>query len=472
MIKNSSITPTELDEIRREIKIEIKSLLASQIKHGLTEHEFKRDYKYNYGKDVPYLDLGFQNIYEMMRSMPDVCYATKHHIGKMWVYHPVIDENIKNLASLVRGQKTDKSDAKREQMRSQFKSNTNPRFYNQSSYYREQHPASYTNVKILPTDIQVRIKNVLIASLNNKVNLNEIEKLYQLKYQTHLNYLQFGYKSLRHLIESLKHIVRIESQNGIENNDSDIVCLINSSNDLNQITISNNENEQKSNDHIIEKNAINSETIIKQMTYEEEIKENIRNIIKSEKSIVLSDICSLYLKHTKKELDYEKLGLKDVCDLSQSLKNLKIPNIRIEYDKKSYEKVLIYDERCKQTEIVSTFSDDDDDDEKNIEELKSFIENTFKIQKKASFSEFLVNFERRNGWKLNYKDYGFKNNDQLILELTRRGFIKSEIGENKLAIFSYEQNKQANHDEKPRLSLNIDYNKINVIISNHIKNFK
>ena len=295
--------------------------------------------------------------------------------------------------------------------------------------------------------------------MNNKVNLNEIEKLYQLKYQTHLNYLQFGYKSLRHLIESLKHIVRIESQNGIENYDSDIVCLINSPNDLNQITISNNENEQKSNDHIIEKNAINSEIIIKQMTYEEEIKENIRNIIKSEKSIVLSDICSLYLKYTKKELDYEKLGLKDVCDLSQSLKNLKIPNIRIEYDKKSYEK-------------VSTFSDDDDDDEKDIEELKSFIENTFKIQKKASFSEFLVNFERRNGWKLNFKDYGFKNNDQLILELTRRGFIKSEIGENKLAIFSYEQNKQANHDEKPRLSLDIDYNKINVIILNHIKILK
>ena len=74
MIKNSTITPTELDEIRREIKIEIKSLLASQIKHGLTEHEFKRDYKYNYGKDVPYLDLGFQNIYEMMRSMPDVIF--------------------------------------------------------------------------------------------------------------------------------------------------------------------------------------------------------------------------------------------------------------------------------------------------------------------------------------------------------------------------------------------------------------
>ena len=63
--------------------------------------------------------------------------------------------------------------------------------------------------------------------------------------------------------------------------------------------------------------------------------------------------------------------------------------------------------------------------------------------------------------KLNYKDYGFKNNDQLILELTRRGFINREIGENKLAVFSYE--KHSTVDEKPRVPLDIDYNKINVL---------
>ena len=448
MNKFGSITAAELDDMRKEIIIEIRSILCSA-KQGLTEFELRKEYSQLFGKEIPYTSLGFNSIYELMRSMPEACYSQKHRTGNIWVYFPCIDESIKDLAELVRGQKTDKLTKLREQYRSQARSkssNSSYRFqrnsYSSGSQFRT---AQNVNSTIMPTnyernvpaDVQHQIRFIL-ANNNGRLPLGEFESFYKLKYGSRLDFRQHGFNSMRHLFESIPHLVVVKMQSGTFDG-TDLICLTES----NQQIVTETPVEP---DVPAEYAEIPAKDLAKSSCdstkpepkkknvspLEQELIDNIVKLLKSKKSIALSDLKSDYEGFIKKPLEFEKLGYRNITEL---IKNLEMPDIRVTCVLPTYENILVYEDDSNQLTVAdevncSSDSDEDYNEEYKIMHLKKlepYIKSVFKVKRRAYLSEFLSLFERHNGWVLDFRTYGFKNNDALFSSLVNLNLIRSEL---------------------------------------------
>lgn len=104
----------DLVSLKENLKIDIKALLCSS-KEGLTERELKFEYKNFNGVNIPYIQLGYNTLYDLMRDMPSTCKIHKHYTGA-WVFFPVHDEKTQALGSLVQGQ-NDNNKKKRDKYR-------------------------------------------------------------------------------------------------------------------------------------------------------------------------------------------------------------------------------------------------------------------------------------------------------------------------------------------------------------------
>jgi hypothetical protein len=101
--QRDSMTAKELADLKENLTIDLKSLICSS-QDGLTDNELKREYKQLVGQKIPFETLGFNTLYELMLSMPDLCMINKHFSG-VWVYHPIFDDKTKDLGMLIKTQK-------------------------------------------------------------------------------------------------------------------------------------------------------------------------------------------------------------------------------------------------------------------------------------------------------------------------------------------------------------------------------
>ena len=346
-----SITAAELNEITTELKIEIKSLLCSS-KQGLSEYELKKEYRTLFGKEIPFAHLGYNSVYELLRSMPDVCYIMRHNSGNMWIYHGVIDETIKDLARLVRGQKTDKSAIRREIHRSQQRPRFNqyPSAYNQYSngggYINSNfRPPEMNFQPSVPAAIQQQIQFILQSAQNNKLSLIDFDREYKSRYGSRFDSTQYGFNSMRQLFEHLSHIVYIETLNG-RSDGSDLVCL-KQTHIQSQIV-----NKSVPNGNQIPPNVTNIDKIVekKPPTAEEILTENITEIAKRYGSINVSDLAIKYEEIHKNSIDFEKFGFNTLDNMIYSLK---FKNIVFKIEPPNFETKLVYDENSdRKKEIV------------------------------------------------------------------------------------------------------------------------
>ena len=451
MNKLGSITAAELDDLRKEIVIEIKSILCSA-KRGLTEYELKKEYRQINGKEIPYASLGHNSLYELMRSMPEACYSQRHHASNIWVYYPHIDETVKNLADLVRGQKTDKLTKLREQYRSQVRqnnSNSSNRFqrisYSSSTQFRTAQngystimPANYA--RNVPADVQEQIRCIL-ANNNGRLPLGDFEKLYQLKHYSKLDFSQYGFNSMRHLFESLPHLVSIQTQSGTFDS-TDLICLIEPI--IQQMEKENSAEVLAESDvSVLAKNlpppghSVKTESRKRHLSpLEEEITNSIITLLKTKKSIALSDFKMEYEGLVKKSLEFEKLGYQNIPEL---VKGLEIPGVRVTCVLPTYENILVYEDDQEKKIVadeVTGLSDSDDEYGEEylrmqLRKLEPHIKTVFKARRRTNLQDFLSLFEKHNGWKLEFKTYGFRNNESLFAALKDLDLIRAELVDGK-----------------------------------------
>lgn len=86
-----------------EIKMLIRGLLIS-VKTQMTVEDLRKDFKRTEGRDIPFRKLGFNNIIEFLRSIPDTVLIEIHR-GIPYVL-PVVEEKIAHIEALVSKQKT------------------------------------------------------------------------------------------------------------------------------------------------------------------------------------------------------------------------------------------------------------------------------------------------------------------------------------------------------------------------------
>lgn len=90
------------------LKQEVISLLVSS-KGGLTEQELLDDFRlYHSNRDLPYKELGYPSLIDLLRAWPDVCHIQTRGKNQPSKILAVEEKNTKHILSLVKGQRASK----------------------------------------------------------------------------------------------------------------------------------------------------------------------------------------------------------------------------------------------------------------------------------------------------------------------------------------------------------------------------
>jgi hypothetical protein len=89
-----------------DLKTELRSILISS-QQGCDEQQLGRDYAaYNARKEIPYRDMGYRSLVELLTSMPDVARIDQTRFPI--IIHGVADQNTVHIKQMVMTQKRKK----------------------------------------------------------------------------------------------------------------------------------------------------------------------------------------------------------------------------------------------------------------------------------------------------------------------------------------------------------------------------
>lgn len=234
---------TELKNIKDELLVDIKSLLMAS-KAGLTEYELRRDYEYMLGRALPFTQLGFNSIYDMMMSWPND--VSVRRSGNVWVYYAIHDEKTRGLGRLVSGQ-LDKNKAVRERKReyeskrqSYRQPSGNYQRYQFQTYNSQHQTASPTQTATQPPATTNGVKRVTpnlekeiayVFELNGlEMSLAKFEREYYNYYGFRLSCLEYGFGHMVELFETLPNLFYVKYPPGtdsthLEPNSSNMITI-------------------------------------------------------------------------------------------------------------------------------------------------------------------------------------------------------------------------------------------------------
>ncbi|CAF0802736.1 unnamed protein product [Brachionus calyciflorus] len=403
------LTGTELANLKDEIKYDVRALLCAS-KDGLTAIELKREFYNLNGKQIPYVELGYNSLHDLLRSY-DFIETGRSRNGLSWVFYAQPDENSRDLAKLISGQK-DPNKSIREKKRlnemNRFPryANNRPGFFtsNFQTQRREAYPSVPTHV---PNEVQKNIVEILKRSPNYQLRSKDLEFEYKKITGFELNPKRYGYQSLQSMLQYLNHLFYTE-QDAHSNNEFIVGIELSSQ----------------------EKNGKN---------LEEEIIENLKLLIGSYKEgIDLNNISQAYADMYSKKLDIQKIGFSSILSLMSEKFSDFIELFQC--DESNDFKVRKKQAKSDNNSEISLNSLSSTS--KNLHLIKKavkLIENAFKnhVDVELNEKEFLSIFERHNGFKLNPNDFGFKTLDSLIKTLQDLKIMRIDLDQNFDYIYTY-----------------------------------
>ncbi|KAI4899076.1 hypothetical protein NFI96_031206 [Prochilodus magdalenae] len=185
------------DQILASLKKDVRSLLISA-KHGLSPEQLKKDYYNMLGHPMPLKVLGFRNVLDMAKEMPDAVHLD-FALGGSIVLKAIGDETTKGIEELVSKQRDHKP-------KSSMKSGSVGFF--PSRYPQHQHsfvlPRRGYAPPALPAQLRTQLRQVLSRG---PVRLSELEKRYAAYFGRPLQVMQYGFFSIAEMLAAASDFI-------------------------------------------------------------------------------------------------------------------------------------------------------------------------------------------------------------------------------------------------------------------------
>jgi hypothetical protein len=454
----------ELKNLKETVKINIKSLLYSS-RNGLTEKELFKEYQQIFGSTIPYEKLGYQSIIDLMRDLNDISTIQRHHGTNLPIFFAIYDDQSLNLGSLVCRQlnRTKSLVENKRKMDAQRYNNNNNHYYNNNynnhgNFYasnKNKHLNHFQQVFSVSSLMQHQIEKVL-KNANHEciLKLTEFERGFLNENGVLFNPRSCGFENSVQLLQSLKHLVEIDQDpktnefyvrlklvdkgnyeksnqksktNDFNNNKNSMSNNVNDkSKNQNSNNVSMKNKSTNQNDTCHARTSPNQVQPTKSMTLEEETVENLKKLIELNEpnGILLSSLPKKYHEFTKQALDFEQFGYSSILELIGHFANVDVndDNEYILFMQKEPKQEM--DKEKEDQSEHDSYHAFDEKYEQNMENLKNHMQITFaNTNKPISLESFQKQFEKRNGWKFEPKDYGYETFDKLLSDLANNQLI-------------------------------------------------
>ncbi|XP_051550764.1 tudor domain-containing protein 5-like [Myxocyprinus asiaticus] len=192
------------DQLHMGLRKDVRSLLISA-KHGLTPEQLKRDYQTILGYPMPLRLLGFRNVLDMVKEMPDVVHLEFQMDGNI-ILKAIGDESTKGIEELVSKQRDHKP-----------KPNKGKR---KPGTFQIRYPHHQTVIlprrgqikPTLPAQLRSQLKQLLS---HGPVRLSELESRYMAQFGRPLQITQYGFYSISEMLATATDfIVTQQSRTG------------------------------------------------------------------------------------------------------------------------------------------------------------------------------------------------------------------------------------------------------------------
>ncbi|XP_055074432.2 tudor domain-containing protein 5 isoform X1 [Misgurnus anguillicaudatus] len=201
------------DHVLAALKKDVRSLLISA-KHGLTPEQLKRDYQMMLGYPLPLRVLGFHNVLDMVKEIPDVVRLEFNFDGSI-ILKAIGDENTKRIEEMVSKQRDHTPKTNNRRLQSKPFQVRYP--HHQPVVLPRRGPA----VPPLPAHLRSQLKQLLS---HGPVRLSDLESRYMAQFGKPLKITQYGFYSISEMLAAANDFIvmrqsRAGSQLLLRNND-------------------------------------------------------------------------------------------------------------------------------------------------------------------------------------------------------------------------------------------------------------
>lgn len=176
----------------------IRALLVSS-KGGCSPRSLVDDYKYLYGESIPYEELGFRSLMELLHHMKDVV-VVQHRVDGVRLYG-IADEKTRHIAGMVAKQKSSKKG----------RTENVPSYPTTNMVTRRGRSWGSVHTQQLkpPVAFQAQLKS-LFQSYPNGIALHNFTEAFARRFGYYFGYRGWGFSSLEEVLRSIPEIITVE----------------------------------------------------------------------------------------------------------------------------------------------------------------------------------------------------------------------------------------------------------------------